>query len=106
MNFELWIETELGDPSQEGNRTRENFCNVAIKLPDGRRYALNVWTFDFLPLARLPWPHDGSQTGELANYLVSPDLFVTSLERPQLEQIVSELIEQGQLKEEWLCSED
>lgn len=48
-DFELWLETELGDPNQPANSPTENFCNINVTLPDGRRYALNIWTFDFLP---------------------------------------------------------
>lgn len=35
-----------------------------IRLSDGRQYCLNVWTSDFLPLARYSWPYK-KNTGEV-----------------------------------------
>ena len=47
--FELWLETEIEEVGyQSAIRSSENFCNVVVRLQDGRCYALNVWTFDFL----------------------------------------------------------
>ncbi|MDB2685908.1 hypothetical protein N9Y42_01745 [Mariniblastus sp.] len=104
--FELWLETEVGDPKdQPANRSHENFCNISVTMLDGRRYALNVWTFDFLPLARYPWPHEINDDAQQVDYLLPPDLFVKSLDRPVIESIISKLIEADEMKEAWLVNE-
>jgi hypothetical protein len=100
-SFNLWIEVEIGDKDQPANQLTENFCNVVVECEDGRRYALNVWTFDFLPLARYPWPHS-TGLGEPANYLLPPDLFVERLDRETIEQAISQLFQDGEMKEGWL----
>jgi hypothetical protein len=105
--FELWLETERGEPlDQHANRPYENFGNIEVKLKDGRRYALNVWTFDFLPLARYPWPYEIDESEEPANYLLPPDLFVEKLDRPSIEEIVTQLLKNDEMKDEWLCKDD
>lgn len=101
LKFELWLETEVGDRSQPANRPDRSFCNLTVKMKDGREYALNVWTFDFLPLARKSWPYE-TAPDEPVEYLVPPDLFVESLERSVLERVISTLLERGEMKEEWL----
>ena len=101
-NFELWLEIEVGDPSESANRTTENFCNISVTLPDRRRYVLNVWTFDFLPLARYPWPYEN--TGhQPAKYVLPPDLFVDRLDRATIELVIGEVLANNQMKSEWLC---
>ena len=55
--FELWLEFEHWEPKPDDDPT-DNFFNMQVKLPDGRRYALNVWTFKFLQKARYPWPYE------------------------------------------------
>lgn len=83
--FELWLETETSEPKdQPANRLHQNFCNITVTLNDGSRYALNVWTFDFLPLARFPWPYDASEDTQPANYVLPLDLFVECLDRELL----------------------
>ena len=104
--FELWLETEAGDPDQPANRPRENFCNITVATDDGRRYALNVWTFDFLPLARYPWPHDPHQGAPPARYVLPPDLFVESLDREVIEGVVAELLGSGQMRDAWLTMDE
>jgi hypothetical protein len=105
--FQLWLEWEQGEPiDQPANRTAENFGNVVVTLGDGRRYALNVWTFDFLPLARFPWPHEARTDVAPASYVVAPDLFVDSLTRSTLETVVAEMLDAGGLNERWLCRTD
>lgn len=58
-DFTLWLEFEAVDfTSSIDFRTgqtisvdwnkRNAFCNIAVTLPDGRHYGINVWTFDFL----------------------------------------------------------
>ena len=52
----------------------DDFANVQVRLPDGRRYALNVWTFGFMRRARYPWPYeeggDADQAGALYRVVV------------------------------------
>jgi hypothetical protein len=87
-NFELWLETELGTPEQVANRPTENFCNISITLDDGRRYAMNIWTFDFLPFARYDWPHEMLTRQSPAKYVLPPDLFVERLDRSTIEAVI------------------
>jgi hypothetical protein len=102
--FELWLEWEEGDPlDQPANRPSENFGNVTVTFSDGRRYALNVWTFDFLPLARFPWPHEMTPSDQPAMYVLPPDLFVERLDRATMEAVVAAMVAAGDLKEEWRC---
>ena len=104
--FDLWLEVETGDPlDQPANRPNENFSIIEVKLQDGRRYALNVWTFDFLTLARYPWPYEIDESKEPAKYLFPPDLFVEKLERNTIESIITQLLKNGEMKEEWLCKD-
>ncbi len=55
-SFELWLEFEEYAEPIEGDPT-DDFANVHVRLPDGRKYAMNVWTFKFLDRSRLPWPY-------------------------------------------------
>ncbi len=101
--FDLWLETEIGEPlDQQANRPQQNFCNINVTLGDGRKYALNVWTFDFLPLARFPWPYVSNSDNNPANYVLPPDLFVASLTREVITDVISQLIASGEMKDEWL----
>lgn len=105
-DFELWLEIEVGDPNEPANSPKENFCNVNVRFPDGRRYCLNVWTFDFIPYARYPWPYEIRSDLQPTLYLVPPDLLVESLDRETMTQVVSKLISNNELKPEWLCSDE
>ena len=100
--FELWLEFEH-TKAQPADDPGDDFANVQVRLPDGRRYALNVWTFRFMGRARHPWPHQEG-VGEPVEYLLPPDLFVTTLDRPTLERVVGRLLAGGEMREEWLCS--
>ena len=103
IQFELWLETETGDPiDQPANRPHKNFCSTIVTLSDGRRYSLNVWTFDFLPLARRPLARESDTEAPLADHVFPPDLLVKSLDRPTMEKIFTELITTDQMKDEWL----
>lgn len=104
--FELWLEVETGEPlDQEANRPTENFCNVSVTLEDGRRYALNVWTFDFLPLARLEYPYESKTDATHSLYVLPPDLFVERLDRRTIEKVISEMIEKDEMQDRWLCED-
>ena len=96
-DFDLWLEFEVGDPiDQPANSPVENFANVVITLSDGKRYCLNVWTFDFVPLARYSWPRRN---------MYSADLLVEKLDRVTIQGVVSDMLAAGELKPEWLCTE-
>lgn len=100
-DFELWLEFEHVAPAP-GDDPTDDFANVQVRLPDGRRYALNVWTFRFLRRARLPWPYEGAG-GPPAEYVLPPDLFVERLDRPTLERVVRRMLAEGEMDERWRC---
>lgn len=102
--FELWIETEQGDPADKANRPTENFCNIRFSLNDGRSYALNVWTYDFVQFAKYEWPYDTEVSDRTELYVLPPDLFVERLDRATLENVVSKLIEKNDLQDRWMCA--
>ena len=104
--FELWLEFEHTSPLPgSAYDPTDDFANVAVQLPDGRRYALNVWTFKFLHRTRFPWPYE--TTGEPAEYVVRmPDLFVERLDRPTMQRVVEQLLASGEMRDEWLCPAD
>lgn len=104
-DFELWLEFESGDPAEPANRATENFANIKISLADGRRYCLNVWTFDFLPLARYSWPYEKKADEVPAKYLMPPDLFVERLDRDTIQAAVADMLAAGDLTKEWLCDD-
>jgi hypothetical protein len=100
--FDLWLEFEHTGPPRD---SADDFANVQVWLPDGRKYALNVWTFQFLQRARFPWP-SADTSGRPAEYVVAPDLFVERLDRPTLERVIRRLLANGEMKVEWLCPPD
>lgn len=106
MEFKLWLETELGDPGAPANQPQKNFCNVQVSLADGREYALSVWTFDFLPLARLPCPYEENADAKPAEFLLPPDLFVESLTRETMQRVFADLIARDEMRAEWLNVDD
>ncbi len=99
--FELWLEFEQWERMPDDDFTDE-FFNMQVRLADGRRYALNVWTFKFLQRARHPWPYEEG-VGEPEEYLLPPDLFVERLDRKLLERVVSRMLANDEMKPEWLC---
>ncbi|GJM08344.1 MAG: hypothetical protein DHS20C11_06200 [Lysobacteraceae bacterium] len=105
--FRLWLEFEVGEPlDQPANRPTQNFCNISVTLPDGRRYAMNVWTFDFLPLARYDWPYEETPDQVPAKYVLPPDLFVERLDRETIECVVAKLLENDEMDGQWLCEDE
>lgn len=104
LSFELWLEFEHWQPKPDDDPFVD-FFNMQISLSDGRRYALNVWTFGFLEVARCPWLW-GEEKKEPEVYVVAPDLFVEKLDRDLIEQVVQRMLDQDELKAEWLCPPD
>lgn len=101
LHFELWLEFEHIEPKPDDDPT-DDFANIQVRLPDGRRYALNVWTFGYMRRARFRWPYEIG-AGEPAEYLLPPDLFVERLDRPTLERVVGRMLSAGEMRPEWLC---
>ena len=101
--FSLWLEFEeiVQEADWESDR---DFSNVEVQLPDGRRYSLNVWTFGVVARIREECAETGESLG--GRYLEPPDLFVERLDRGLLSEVVTDLLENDALKEEWLCDED
>lgn len=102
--FDLWLEFEHTEQTP-GDDPTDDFANVQVRLPDGRKYSLNVWTFKFLHRARFPWPH-ADTGGQPAEHVIAPDLFVERLDRPTLERVVRQLLADGEMKDEWLSAPD
>ena len=99
MTFDLWSEAEaLSEPV-------DDVCNISVTLEDGRRYALNVWTFSFFEKARRDG-EDGASEGIAAAYMLPPDLFVADLSRATLEGVVGDLLDHGTLPEHCLVTDD
>jgi hypothetical protein len=103
-SFELWLEFEQWESNPDDDPT-DDFFNMQVRLADGTRYALDVWTFKFLHRARYPWPYEQA-AGEPAEYLLPPDLFVERLDRTLLERVVARMLAEGEMKAEWLCPRD
>jgi len=106
-NYQIWIEVETGEPvNQDANRPTENFCNIEVKVDDGRRYALNVWTYDFLPYARFEWPYEIGLEEKASSYVLPPDIFIERLDRPTVERAVKDLFDNNEMQDIWLCDEE
>lgn len=99
--FELWLEWEhwVWGPNDDPS---DDFANVVVTLSDGRRFALNVWTFKFLNRARAMSDMGGSLDAP-ADHIVPPDLLVERLDRTLLERVVSKLVAEDDIREHWLC---
>lgn len=97
MEFEHW-------ESKEGEDPEDDFFNMQVMLADGKKYALNVWTFKYLAKA----VEECRQTGEHlhGSYLPPPDLFVERLDRALIERVVADLIQGDGLREEWEVHDD
>ncbi|WP_234856524.1 hypothetical protein [Acinetobacter junii] len=102
--FDLWLEFELYE-NQSDRDSNVDFANVHVILPDGRKYALNVWTFDFFSHARYPWPYEIGE-GVASEYLLPPDLFVSRLDRQTLKHVIGLMLARNELKDEWLIPDD
>ncbi len=99
-SFEIWLEFEEYEGKPEYDPL-DDFFNMQVTLEDGRKYALNVWTFNFLQRARFPWPYESGK-GEAKQYLLPPDLFVEKLDRNLIEKIIRNMLKDGEMNDEWL----
>lgn len=91
MHFELWLEFEewVGEWDPDSD-----FCNVAVTLGSGATIGLNVWTYRSIPQIRADCQKDGDSLG--GRYLRPPDLLVERLDRSLLEEVIRDLIENGE----------
>ena len=101
--FRLWLEFEHWE-FREGDDPQDDFFNMQVTLTCGKKYALNVWTFKYLPRAI----QECRQTGEHlhGSYLPPPDLFVERLDRALIEQVVADLVVNNGLRDEWEVRDD
>lgn len=93
---EIWLEFEEWS-SALSEQTRD-FFNMKIKLHDGREYALNVWTFEYAQQVQSELHEEQSSP----IFVLGPDLIVELADRPTLEAVAERLVQEEQLKEEWL----
>jgi len=99
LSIRIWIEAEhLAEDIHD-------FCNVAVYLSTGDRFALNVWTFDFFAEARADGELHGSPDVKHL-YLHPPDLFVQDLTRPTIEKVIVDILEGGRLPARCLMPDD
>ena len=103
VTFTLWLEFEWWEPHPDDD-PETNFFIMQINISDGRRYGLNVWTYNYLAVAR----QNDVSTGDHLNgaYLLPPDLFVTTLDRSHVAAVVTDLIQRDLLREEWRIPEE
>ena len=102
-DFTLWLEFEHWQKSED-EQPENDFFNMQIQLSSGKSYALNVWTYNFLDTAREEHRKTGEELG--GRYLIAPDLFVEKLDRELMEEVVSDMIANRSLKDEWLIKPD
>lgn len=97
-DFTLWLEFEGGEPWTSD--PEDDFFNMTVDLGDGRKYALNVWTFKYFERARAEDRESGDKLG--GGYLVAPDLFVQRLDRTHIETVVGDILRREALSDDWL----
>ncbi|MBM3457424.1 MAG: hypothetical protein FJX77_02655 [Armatimonadetes bacterium] len=93
-----WEQTQ----PQPGDDPAANLANAQVRLPNGRRNALNMWAFRFLRRARFTWPYQEGVGGP-AQYVLPPDLLVERLDRSTLKRLVARMLPAGELRPEWRC---
>ena len=101
VNFELWLEFERWTSDYD---VHDEFFNMLITLDDGRKYALNVWTYSFIERARAHDVQNAERLGGL--YLNPPDLLVERAERDVCEKVVQHLIATDGLLLEWFVPDE
>lgn len=98
LGFDLWLEFEHLLP-QKDDDPEDDYFNMMLTLPDGKKYALNVWTFKYLSRAVQECRVSGEHLG--GSYLPGPDLFIERLDRKLLENVVADLVAKGGLLPQW-----
>ena len=99
--FQLWLEFELWE---ENYNPEEEFFNMSVTLDNGKKYALNVWTYKYFELARKLDIQSNDCLG--GKYLIPPDLLIEKLDREMIVDIFDDIIRQNSLKPEWLVIEE
>jgi hypothetical protein len=92
--FKLWLEFEESSPCDD---IENDFANIGVDTLDGRRYGINVWTFEFLKSTIKQDEENGENLNGL--YQTPPDLFVKELSRDCIEKSVADLLEKGSLED-------
>lgn len=99
MEARIWIEAEhLAE-------TVDDFCNIAVYLSTGERYALNCWTFAFFAVAQADGEMHASPAAKHL-YMHPPDLFVKDLTRPTIEKVVVDILERGRMPQRCLMPDE
>lgn len=93
--FKLWLEFEVTSPWDD---LENDFANIIVDTLDGRKYGINVWTYNFLQSATKQNEQNGNNLNGL--YLSPPDLFVKELTRDCIERTISDLLDKGNLEEQ------
>ncbi|KOP39102.1 hypothetical protein DBB36_16550 [Flavobacterium sp. WLB] len=87
-DFKLWLEFEEVDP--DNWQINNDFCNINVELADGRKYGMNVWTYEFL---KTVVEYDKTNGNNLEGlYVIPPDLFVKELTRSCIEKTIEDLL--------------
>lgn len=103
LPFKLWLEFELY-MSEDGYDPTTDFFNMCIIFPTGKKYALNVWTYNFfIEVFHKEKKLDSSIQGR---YNHAPDLFIEYCDRKLIEAIVSDIINKKELSDNWLVPLD
>lgn len=106
-DFILWLEFEefhfssshdfaTGQLEIHDWNNKNDFCNIHVTLADGRRYGINVWTFDFFATTVSHYKESGENAGGI--YQVPPDLLVQELTRECIEATITDLLKRGNLE--------
>ena len=102
--FKLWLEFEVWREAGSTDDPSDDFFNMQVTLDDGRKYAMNVWTFD--SFTRLVAEAKSEPQCLNGAYMLPPDLFVDRMDRDLLVSVVADLIESDQMREEWQVEPD
>ena len=95
LEFELFIEHETWQ--QPPIDLSNEFGMIRVSLPDGRVYSLNVWTYTSFHDALNQEKRFAKEEDEVFNYLQPPDLFVREMSRSCLQDVVSRMLQTGEL---------
>jgi len=90
--FNLWLEFEN---TESWTDKSNDFANISVSINDGRKYGINVWTFEFLQTTI----NEDLKNGEDGLFQIPPDLFVKELSRDCIQKSIERLLTQGDLEE-------